>query len=120
MVGETTGVQVEVVSTPEEQNLGLGNRFALPEGMGMLFLYDSVGEHVFWMKHMYFSIDIIWIKKGRIVHVEKKVPPPAANVKDRSLRRYGRGILADMVLEVPAGYFFRKGFAIGNTVKFLP
>ncbi|MCP4757596.1 MAG: DUF192 domain-containing protein, partial [Proteobacteria bacterium] len=43
-IRERIDVQVEIVSSDEEQILGLGNRFSLPEGTGMLFVYDGVGE----------------------------------------------------------------------------
>lgn len=110
-------LQVEVVTTQKEQAWGLGNRFSLPEGMGMLFRYARSGEKVFWMKRMKFPIDIIWINRGVIVHIIENVPPPRPNAADRSLPIYGRGTRADMVLEVPAGYAARSAIKLGSKVQ---
>ncbi|MBU3916359.1 DUF192 domain-containing protein [bacterium] len=113
---KTTIISIEVVSTDYEQSMGLGNRFSLPEGQGMLFVYERPDSRIFWMKRMHFPIDIIWILRNKIVHIEKKVTPPAADTSDRNLKRYGAGVIADMVLELPAGYAQRKGFAPGDRV----
>jgi|APSaa5957512576_1039674.scaffolds.fasta_scaffold88480_2 uncharacterized protein len=120
LVDGNVSIQVEVVTTAKEKAKGLGGRFSLPEGMGMLFQYNWIGEHTFWMKNMHFPIDIIWIDRGVIVHIEKKVPPPRSGASDRSLPVYGRGINADMVLEVPAGYTSKKSIIEGSTVQIKP
>jgi len=119
VIDRSTVIQVEVVSSEKEKAKGLGNRFSLPEGMGMLFVYDTADERTFWMKSMKFPIDIIWIEKGVIVHIEKRVPPPRTGTIDRSLSIYGRGIKADMVLEVPAGYTTKKSMTLGSTIQLI-
>lgn len=110
-------IQVEVVASPEEQQLGLGNRFSLPEGQGMLFTYDAPGNRIFWMKRMHFPIDIIWLLNHRIVHIENSVQPPEPDTQDHDLQRYGRGILADLVLEVPAGYTRKHNIKVGQRIE---
>ena len=117
LVDGNVSIQVEVVTSANEKAKGLGNRFSLPEGMGMLFRYNRAGERTFWMKGMYFPIDIVWINSGTVVHIEKKVPPPRSGTSDRSLPVYGRGIKADMVLEVPAGYTTKKAISEGSTIQ---
>ncbi|MCP4757746.1 MAG: DUF192 domain-containing protein, partial [Proteobacteria bacterium] len=119
-IRERIDVQVEIVSSDEEQILGLGNRFSLPEGTGMLFVYDGVGERIFWMKRMNFPIDIVWISRGRIVHIENRVAPPSPKTKDRFLRRYGHGISADMVLELPAGFADKNSLSPGDKIELYP
>lgn len=116
MIGERLVVRAEVVSSAREQMLGLGNRESLPEGSGMLFVYDRPGERIFWMKGMRFPIDILWIRDGRITHIEAELPPPSPMTGDRSLKRYGRGVSADMVLELPAGTVAKYGITPGQTV----
>ncbi len=101
-------IEAEIAQTPEQQQLGLGNRFSLPVGQGMLFLYDDPGVRIFWMKRMSFSIDIIWLRNNKIVHIRENVPPPRHGTPDDQLKRYGYGVLADMVLELPAGYVKRN------------
>lgn len=112
-------LDAEVVITDSEQQLGLGNRFSLPEGQSMLFLYEKPGERIFWMKGMYFSIDIIWYRDYTAVMIEEEVPFPRTPKPDRDLTRYGHGVLADMVLELPAGYIRRHRIEPGHQLRIL-
>ena len=113
-------IKVEIVSTSASQNLGLGDRNALPKGSGMLFLYKTAGEKIFWMKRMRFAIDIIWILQGSIVHIEKNVPPPSIIHSPSRLPTYGHGIVADMVLEVSKGFADKAGLQLGDSILFWP
>ena len=118
IIDGNVSIQVEVVTSTKEKAQGLGNRFSLPEGMGMLFQYNQAGEYTFWMKGMHFPIDILWINRGAVVHIEKKVPPPRPGTSIRSLPVYGHGIKADMILEVPAGYSTKKAITVGSKIRF--
>ena len=69
---------------------------------------------------MNFAIDIIWIQQGKIVHIEQNILPPPKNLADPFLKRYGMGVDADMVLEVPAGYCKRKTIQLNDIVKIFP
>ncbi len=113
-------IRTEIVSGVAEQKLGLGNRESLQEGRGMLFIYSSPGEKIFWMKRMKFAIDIIWIYKGKIVHIEKQIPPPSIMSSDSALKTYGHGIIADMVLEVTAGYSDKVKMNPGTAILIQP
>ena len=117
MIGDQIVVRVEIATSTQEQMLGLGGRDSLPDGTGMLFVYNKVGERVFWMKRMRIPIDIVWIRKNQIIHIEHRVPPPSPLTNDRSLKRYGRGIFADMVLELPDGYTSTHSILPGQTVR---
>ena len=109
----TIGVHVidaEIADNPERKQRGLSGRASLADGRGMLFPYDTPGQHGIWMPDMHFDIDILWIRAGRIVHV-------AANVsKDDSQRIYRPSEPADLVLELPAGTAERRGFRVGDAV----
>ena len=111
-------IRAEIASSRAEQMLGLGNRDALGEGSGMLFFYETAGEKIIWMKRMRFAIDIIWILRGTVVHIEKNVPPPSPMMSSSRLQTYGHGIVADMVLEVAKGFADRTGLALGDPVRF--
>ncbi len=62
---------------------------------------------------MRFSIDIIWLRKDRIVGIEASVPfekgGNGPTVRPREL--------IDAVLEVPAGYSAASGWTIGDRVR---
>lgn len=67
---------VEVVSSPEERQRGLSGREALPEGNGMLFVFEEEGSWGIWMKDMQFPIDILWARSdGTITTIEEHVSP---------------------------------------------
>lgn len=72
-IGERS-FSVEIASTDEARRKGLSERDDLRRGHGMLFPFDTPGRQGFWMKGMRFPIDIAWIRDGRIVHIERKVP----------------------------------------------
>ena len=106
-------VVVEVARTSAEKEKGLSGRVSLPEGKGMLFLFDRPDRYGFWMPDMHFSIDIVWIGADwRIVDIAKEIPPesyPDVVVSD---------VDAQYVLEVPAGSIERYGWNVGDETEF--
>lgn len=103
---------VEVANTAYARMQGLSGREALPEGKGMLFLFDPPASVGFWMKDMRFPIDIVWIFAGSVVGVEANASPDDSP---------GRTIYyppqpADAVLEIPAGSAAANGIGIGSAV----
>lgn len=111
-----TLITAELAETVADQRRGLGYRDALGQNKGMLFVYHKPGVRSFWMKGMRFAIDIIWIRLGKIVLIEKNVQPPPLLRKDSSLKTYGRSVLADMVLEVSAGFSDQMKLTPGQQV----
>jgi len=105
-------INVEVARSPQAQTKGLGGRPSLKKGTGMAFPYNGPGLRGIWMKGMLIPIDILWIGEGRIVAIEANVPPPSAN-RELAVFRH----VADLVLEVPAGYVKEVGIRIGQSVK---
>lgn len=107
-------IAVDVADNPREQAKGLGERDELAWDHGMIFLYERPAFYSFWMKGMRFSIDIIWIREGRIIDMDLSVPfEPGGNgptVRPDSL--------VDSVLEVPSGYALANGWRIGDRVVF--
>jgi uncharacterized membrane protein (UPF0127 family) len=112
----TIGVHVidaEIADTPVRQQRGLSGRPSLPAGQGMLFVYTEPALRGFWMPDMHFDIDIVWIRAGRIVHVEPDVPHAMAG----PLHVYRPSEPADAVLEVAAGTVKRLGWRVGDAIE---
>ena len=105
-------IDVEVARSLEEQAKGLGGRSSLKKGTGMVFPYDGPGPRAFWMMGMLIPLDILWIRGGSIVAIEAKIPPPSP---DTPLAVYSH--VADLVLEVPAGYAHETGIRVGQPVR---
>ena len=96
-IGDQT-VRVTVADTPESRERGLSGR-------------DEY--HMFWMKDMLFSIDIVWLSRDKtVVDIAEDVSPDTfpASFSPRALARY--------VLELPAGFVEEYTIQIGNEVRF--
>ena len=92
-------LQVELAETAQQQERGLSHRDSIEQGKGMLFTFNTEGEHPIWMKDMQFPIDIIWIDaEMRVVHIEQRVAP------ETYPQTFTSPSPAKYVLEVPAGY----------------
>ena len=106
-------IPVLIADTPSKRSLGLGIRDSLEPGHGMLFVFPQTKPQSFWMKDMNFSIDIIWIRNHRVVHVETNVSPPMAEEVPKILKP---GIPANLVLEVNAGEAHEHGINPGASL----
>jgi uncharacterized protein len=102
-------IKVEVVSTPEKLQKGLGGRKNLCENCGMLFVFPQKSLVGFWMKDMQFALDILWVSNGRVMNVAKNVDQAFSEIIEPK-------VSSDMVLEVNAGFCETIGIAVGDTV----
>jgi uncharacterized membrane protein (UPF0127 family) len=117
-----TKLFVEVASTNEQKNKGLSGRKQLQENQGMLFIFSPETKPTFWMKDMLFNIDIIWIKKNKIVYINSNVPAPnseclSANSSCPPLPTYFPPVAVDKVLETNAGWAKNNNIKIGDTIE---
>ena len=83
----------------------------------MLFVFNELDRHSFWMKDMQFPIDIFWIQGDRIVDIRYSVPPPAD--ENTPLTVYYPQEAANFVLETNAGFAEKESIQIGDTIEFL-
>lgn len=115
-VGEKM-VQVEIMRTEAEREKGLSGRRSLCQDCGLVFLFDSPNYYTFWMKEMYFDIDIIWIAGDKVVDItdNAKAPPPGEFESPK--QTYTSQVPADKVLEVNAGWAKKKGIRVGDEVS---
>jgi len=112
VIAGRVSLTVELARTPEQQIRGLSGRPGLKSGNGMLFVYDRPQPVSIWMKDMRFPLDIVWIRDGRIVKIEKNAPPLTPAGPERIYTA-----TADLVLEVPAGFTGRKRIRVGDMVQ---
>lgn len=66
VTGEFGGVslRIELATTSEAQEVGLGGRINVPDGYGMLFVFNKADKYGFWMKDMLVPIDIFWLDEN--------------------------------------------------------
>jgi uncharacterized protein len=94
---------VERAETEEAQAQGLMNRLILPEGTGMLFIFDEPEILSFWMKNTLIPLSIGFFDENRcLINIENMDPP-----KNGSLPTYKSQKPARYALEVPQGWFER-------------
>lgn len=69
-------LSLENAKTPDELNRGLMFRNHLPENNGMLFSYEHMDNHSFWMKNTLIPLDMIFVDHKDIVVgvIENAVP----------------------------------------------
>jgi uncharacterized protein len=105
--GKSHRVQVELADTEAKRERGLMFRKELPEGRGMLFLFDEEGEHSFWMKDTLIPLDLIFVdSSGRVTGIVARARP--LTLEPRS------GGPSRMVLEVPGGWAAAHGVRAGD------
>ena len=69
-------LSAEIPTTQELMGKGLAVKNKLKENESMLFVFDKLENHSFWMKDMKFPIDIIWLDStGKVVHIEENLEP---------------------------------------------
>lgn len=105
-------LELEIARTPEEHARGLSGRARLAENAGMLFVYEQPTLPGFWMKDMYFALDLIWIDaERRIVAVSSNIAPetyPEVFYPPSPVR---------YVLEVNAGWVKAHNVSVGDEVE---
>lgn len=95
------------------RTLGLSGRETLGKNEAMLFVFDDEAPRSFWMKDMYFPLDIVWINsEKRIVDISKDLQPESYP------ETFSPSSPAQYVLEIRAGLSDEKGFKEGDRVEF--
>ncbi len=113
-------VRAEMARTPEERGPGLGGRPSMPLEEGMLFIFQSEGQHSFWMRGMLFPLDFVWISSDHTVVDITTDVPAEPGVPDGELPLYRSDQAVLYVLEVNAGVVREAGVQIGDAVTFEP
>ena len=112
--GVSTRVNVDIADSAEERELGLSGRRYLGDYDGMLFVFEKNTNSSFWMKDMYFPIDIIFIdSSGFITHIVENAQP----CEDSSCPLISSNGWYRSVLEVNAGFCELNNVALGNGVS---
>ena len=104
-------VVVEVADTEALREQGLSGRLNLPEGRGMLFVFENDDTWGIWMKDMQFPIDIVWADaSGTVVTVAVNIAP------DTYPDSFYPTIPARYVLELQAGFTATHDIVVGSKI----
>jgi uncharacterized membrane protein (UPF0127 family) len=103
-------ITVEIARTDEERAKGLMYRKQLPDGEGMLFVFDRDQQLSFWMKNTIIPLSIAFISSdGHIIEIKDMQPNDLNSVQSSRSVRYA--------LEAPQGWFGRVNVKPGDIVK---
>jgi len=103
-------VVAEVMDTPAERSGGLQFRDNVPDGTGMLFVFQSEAPRSFWMKDTYIALDIAYLDVSfRIVDIQQMEP--------QTEELHNSAGPAMFALEVRKGWFAEKGIGVGAQAK---
>ena len=102
-------INVTLALTEAQQAQGLGGRTGLSSHEGMLFVFPDDAQHMFWMKDMEFSIDMVWFdSSGTVIYIQPNVAP------DTYPEAFGPAQGSRYVLELPADFAATYGIKVGD------
>ncbi|MBP5452471.1 MAG: DUF192 domain-containing protein [Treponema sp.] len=105
-------VDAELAVKEEERNYGFMNRKVIPDGTGMLFIFEKDQVLHFWMKNTPHPLSIAYIDStGIIADILDMTPFSEASVSSSRSVRYA--------LEVPQGWYKKNGIKVGDRVEWV-
>jgi uncharacterized membrane protein (UPF0127 family) len=106
-------ITVEVARTDPERMRGLMYREVLPDNHGMLFLFGEARSQCMWMRNTLLPLSVAFLDDdGTIANIEEMQPrTETTHCSVRSVR---------YALEMPAGWFARRGIRAGHAIKGMP
>jgi uncharacterized membrane protein (UPF0127 family) len=108
--GTTISVKAEIARSEEERNHGFMERKVIPDGTGMLFIFDRDQILSFWMKNTPHPLSIAYLdSKGKIRNIYDMTPFSLTPIVSTVSVRYA--------LEVPQGWFANNDVEIGNIIS---
>lgn len=107
--GQEVSVVAEVADREETRNRGFMEREVIPDGTGMIFVFDRDQVLSFWMKNTPHPLSIAYIDStGKIRDIYHMTPFSMASWTSSVSVRYA--------LEMPQGWFEKVGVGVGDKV----
>lgn len=106
-------ILIDIADTPQKKYIGLSGRQKICNNCGMLFIFGQNNNPVFVMRNMNFSLDIIWIKKNKIVKIDDNLSPEGNIIQNY----FTSDIATDYILEVNGGFTKKNNIKVNNTVN---
>ena len=103
-------VVAEVARTPDERAEGLMYREELPDGTGMIFVFEDMQIRSFWMQNTYVALDIAYMDASFTVVDIKQMEPLTTESHEGAAP-------AMFALEVPKGWFAAHGVERGSRAE---
>lgn len=108
--GTTITCNCELAIKAEDRNFGFMKRKNIPDGTGMLFVFENEQILSFWMKDTPHPLSIAFIdSRGKIRNIYDMKPFSLASIQSTVSCRYA--------LEVPQGWFAKNNIQTGDTIS---
>ncbi|RKN79881.1 DUF192 domain-containing protein [Ulvibacterium marinum] len=107
-----TKIDIEIAETSYETETGLMYRKGMEEHQGMLFIFEDVRLHNFYMKNTEFPLDIVYVKDNMTIASFQENAQP---LDEKSLPSK---VPVQYVLELNAGLVQKWGLKVGDSIAF--
>ena len=103
-------INAELASTPQQREIGLMFRTAMPANDGMLFAFEQPGKQCFWMRNTLIPLSVAFIgDDGSVVNIDDMKPQTDdSHCSARPVR---------FVLEMNEGWFAKRGIKAGSRLR---
>lgn len=113
----TAKLRIEIAADDSARSNGLSKRSALAWDRGMLFVFPSEEERVFWMIDCSFDLDIAYLDRDGVVRDEQTMVAEPG-VPPQALRRYpSASNRVQYALEVNRGWLSAHKLRVGDTLR---
>ena len=113
-------LQVQIADSEPRRIRGLMFQDQLPYDQGMIFVFEKPGLYSLWILNMQFSLDMIWFDQdGKIVHIEKDVPPCKTALEIATCQSVIPDEEAVYVLEVTSGFIDHNNITKDSVLKII-
>ena len=103
-------INAELASTPQQREIGLMFRNAMPANDGMLFVFEQPGQQCFWMRNTLIPLSVAFIgDDGSVVNID--------DMKPQTLDSHCSAKPVRFVLEMNEGWFAKRGIKIGSRLR---
>lgn len=107
--GNTVEVVAEIAKKAEDRNHGYMERKVIPDGTGMIFVFEKDQILSFWMKNTPHPLSIAYIdSKGKIRNIYDMTPFSLSSIVSTVSVRYA--------LEVPQGWYEKNNVKEGDYI----
>lgn len=103
-------VLAEVAASAEERQQGLMYRDDVPDGTGMLFVFQDNQPRAFWMANTYVPLDIAYMNPSYTIVDVIQMEPLVTD-------SYPSSQASMFALEVRQGWFAENGIGVGSTAS---
>lgn len=100
-------IDTQLAQSPQQRQIGLMFRKSMPQGEGMLFVFEEANQQCFWMKNTLIPLSAAFVADdGTIVNLADMKPQTTDSHCSEQPVRY--------VLEMNVGWFAKKGIKAGS------